>query len=105
MNHFTRHPPGTKESPLDTAGVNAKVRDLMAPVLGAQKTEALINQINTLETLDDIRKLRPLLTRSSVQEVDADLRAVVPEQDRHDVAGRDRHGLGKRCTMCVQWPL
>jgi hypothetical protein len=60
VNHFTRHPPGT-ESPLDTAGVNAKVRDLMAPVLGAQKTEALINQINTLETLDDIRKLRPLL--------------------------------------------
>jgi hypothetical protein len=30
-------------------------------VLGAQKTEALITQINTLETLDDIRKLRPLL--------------------------------------------
>jgi 2-methylcitrate dehydratase PrpD len=62
VNHFTRHPPGTKENPLDTAGVNAKVRDLMVPVLGAQKTEALINQVNTLETLDDIRKLRPLLT-------------------------------------------
>src|SRR5262245_12560701 len=61
INHLTRHPPGTKENPLDTAGVNAKVRDLMAPVLGAQKTEALINQINTLETLDDVRKLRPLL--------------------------------------------
>jgi len=41
--------------------VNAKVRDLMAPVLGAQKTDALINQINTLETLDDIRKLRPMI--------------------------------------------
>jgi len=62
VNHFTRHPPGTKENPLDTAGVNAKVRDLMEPVLGAQKTQALIAQINTLETLDDIRKLRPLLT-------------------------------------------
>ena len=61
VNHLTRHPPGTKENPLDTAGLNAKVRDLMAPVLGAQKTEALIAQINTLETLDDIRKLRPLL--------------------------------------------
>jgi 2-methylcitrate dehydratase PrpD len=61
VNHFTRHPPGTKENPLDTAGVNAKVRDLMAPVLGTQKTEALITQINTLEALDDIRKLRPLL--------------------------------------------
>jgi 2-methylcitrate dehydratase PrpD len=62
VNHFTRHPPGTKENPLDTAGVNAKVRDLMEPVLGAQKTQALIAQINTLEALDDIRKLRPLLT-------------------------------------------
>jgi len=61
VNHLTRHPPGTKENPLNTEGVSAKVRDLMAPVLGAQKTEALITQINTLETLDDIRKLRPLL--------------------------------------------
>jgi 2-methylcitrate dehydratase PrpD len=62
VNHLTRHPPGTKENPLNTAGVNAKVRDLMEPVLGAQKTQALIAQINTLETLDDIRKLRPLMT-------------------------------------------
>ena len=62
VNHLTRHPPGTKENPLDTAGVNAKARDLMAPVLGAQKTDALIAQVNTLETLDDIRKLPPLLT-------------------------------------------
>ena len=49
------------KSARQSAGVNAKVRDLMAPVLGAQKTEALVDQINTLETLDDIRKLRPLL--------------------------------------------
>jgi 2-methylcitrate dehydratase PrpD len=62
VNHFTKYPPGTKESPLDTEGVNAKVRDLMAPVLGKDKTEALIKQVNTLEMLDDVRKLRPLLT-------------------------------------------
>ena len=62
VNHLTRHPPGTKESPLDTAGVNAKVRDLMAPVLGAQKTEAVIRSVNALEGLDDVRKLRPILT-------------------------------------------
>ena len=62
VNHLTRHPPGTKENPLNTAGVNAKVRDLMQPVLGAQKTGALIAQVNTLEALDDVRKLRPLLT-------------------------------------------
>ena len=62
VSHLTRHPPGTKESPLDSEGVNAKVRDLMTPVLGAQKAEALIKQVNTLETLDDMRKLRPLFT-------------------------------------------
>ena len=39
MSHFTRHAPGTKENPLDTESVNAKARDLMAPVLGARKTE------------------------------------------------------------------
>lgn len=62
VNHLTRFPPGTKESPLTTEGVNAKVRDLMAPVLGAQKTDALIARVNTLEQLDDVRKLIPLLT-------------------------------------------
>lgn len=62
VNHFVPHPPGTKERPLDTQGVNAKVRDLMTPVLGMQKTEALIQRVNALEEVDDIRALRPLLT-------------------------------------------
>jgi len=62
VSHFTRHPPGTKENPLDTEGVNAKVRDLMAPVLGAERTEAIIQRVNTLEELDNVRALRPLLT-------------------------------------------
>jgi hypothetical protein len=34
----------------------------MAPVLGAARTEQLIGRINRLETLDDIRQLRPLIT-------------------------------------------
>jgi 2-methylcitrate dehydratase PrpD len=62
VSHFTRHAPGTKENPLDTAGVNAKVRDLMAPVLGAQRTEAVIERINSLEEVKDARELRSLLT-------------------------------------------
>jgi 2-methylcitrate dehydratase PrpD len=59
---FVPHPPGTKERPLDTQGVATKVRDLIMPVLGTQKTEALIERVSTLEELDDIRALRPLLT-------------------------------------------
>jgi 2-methylcitrate dehydratase PrpD len=62
VDHFTKFPPGTKENPLDTAAISAKARDLMAPVLGADKTEKLIKLINNLETLGDIRQLRPLLT-------------------------------------------
>ena len=51
VSHFTRHAPGTKENPLDTEGVNAKARALMAPVLGAERTEALIRRVNALEDL------------------------------------------------------
>jgi 2-methylcitrate dehydratase PrpD len=62
VDHFTRFPPGTKENPLSTEAVSAKARDLMAPVLGVEKTEKLIEQINRLETVDDINQLRPLMT-------------------------------------------
>ncbi|PYS20454.1 MAG: MmgE/PrpD family protein, partial [Acidobacteria bacterium] len=50
------------ENPLNTDAVNAKVRDLMAPVLGAERTEAVIQRVNTLEELSDVRRLRPFLT-------------------------------------------
>jgi len=61
VSHFTRHPPGTKENPLSTERVNEKARSLMAPVLGAERTEEVIRRINALEKLDDVRELRPLL--------------------------------------------
>jgi 2-methylcitrate dehydratase PrpD len=62
VDHLTRFPPGTKENPLSTEAVSAKARDLMAPVLGADKTEKLIAQINKLEMIKDIGQLRPLIT-------------------------------------------
>jgi 2-methylcitrate dehydratase PrpD len=62
VDHFTKFPPGTKENPLSTEAVSAKARDLIAPVLGSDKTEKLIQQINNLETVGDIRLLRPLIT-------------------------------------------
>ncbi|WP_024506613.1 MmgE/PrpD family protein [Bradyrhizobium sp. ARR65] len=62
LDHFTKFPPGTKENPLSTEAVSAKARDLMAPVLGAEKTEKLIAQINALEHVEDVRALRPLFT-------------------------------------------
>jgi 2-methylcitrate dehydratase PrpD len=62
VDHHTRFPSGTKENPLSSDQVAAKVRDLVVPVFGASKTDRLIAQINNLEKLDDIRKLRPLWT-------------------------------------------
>jgi hypothetical protein len=64
VSHFTRHAPGTKENPMDTEAVNAKARLLMAPVLGAEKTEGLIRQINALERVKDVRDLRRFLAKS-----------------------------------------
>jgi len=61
ISHFTRHPPGTKENPLNTERVNEKARSLMTPVLGAERTEAVIRQVNALEKLNEVRELRPLL--------------------------------------------
>lgn len=58
IDHFTKYPPGTKENPLNTEAVSAKARDLILPVLGSDKTERLIGQIEKLERLDDIAGLR-----------------------------------------------
>jgi len=62
---FTRHAPGTRENPLDTESVNAKARLLMAPVLGAAKTDEVIRRVNALEELSDLRALRPFLAHAT----------------------------------------
>jgi len=64
VSHFTRHAPGTKENPMDTESVNAKARELMAPALGAKNAEAIIQRVNALEALKDVRELRPFLARA-----------------------------------------
>ena len=61
VSHFTRHAPGTKENPLDTAGVTAKARELMSPVIGLRRTDAVIERVNGLEQLHSVRDLASLL--------------------------------------------
>ena len=41
-----------------------KARDLIAPVLGSGTTTTLINKVLALETLHDVRELRPALQKS-----------------------------------------
>ena len=57
VSHHTRFPPGAKENPLDTEAVNAKARDLMGPVLGAERTDAAIRKLNELERAGDVGEL------------------------------------------------
>lgn len=61
VSHFTRHAPGTQENPMDTESVNAKARQLMEPMLGAERTGEVIRRVNALEALKDVRELSPFL--------------------------------------------
>lgn len=55
---------GSPENPMSSEEVVAKARDLIAPVLGNEKCEALIEKIFTLEEVKDIGQLRPFLQRA-----------------------------------------
>jgi 2-methylcitrate dehydratase PrpD len=62
VNHFTKFAPGTRENPVSTESLNTKVRDLIQPVLGGERTEQLVQRVNALEEVTNIRDLGPLLT-------------------------------------------
>ena len=62
LSHFTPHAYGTKENPMTTEYVNSKARKLLEPVLGPQRTEAVIERVNKLESLPEVRELMPFLT-------------------------------------------
>jgi 2-methylcitrate dehydratase PrpD len=54
---------GTSDNPMPRDEVAAKVRDLVAPVLGAARAARLIETVWALDTVKDVRSLRPLLQR------------------------------------------
>jgi len=54
---------GTPRNPMSRAEVVDKARDLMAPVLGRETSERLIETVFAIETVSDVRALRPLLQR------------------------------------------
>jgi 2-methylcitrate dehydratase PrpD len=55
---------GTARNPMSKKEVTEKARDLIAPVLGAATAERLIETVYGLESLRDVRQLRPLLQRA-----------------------------------------
>jgi 2-methylcitrate dehydratase PrpD len=54
---------GTPRNPMARAEVIDKARDLMAPVLGDSTSARLIEAVYSLETMANVRALRPLLQR------------------------------------------
>src|SRR5438132_2800835 len=54
---------GTPRNPMSRAEVIEKARNLAAPILGRAKSERLIETVYAIETVTDIRRLRPLLQR------------------------------------------
>ena len=51
---------GTADNPMTQAEIDAKARDLIAPVLGASRAKAIVREIARLETVPDIVALRRL---------------------------------------------
>jgi len=52
---------GTLTNPMSREQLEAKCRDLMAPVVGTDRCNRLIETIFTIEKMNDVRGLRPLL--------------------------------------------
>jgi 2-methylcitrate dehydratase PrpD len=56
---------GTAQNPMTRDEIVAKARDLIAPVIGAGSTSRLIERVLALNTVRDMRELRPLLQGSA----------------------------------------
>jgi len=64
LTEWVRDVRGTAENPMTRDEVVDKARDLIAPVLGDAPCSTLIAKLLALETLRDVRELRPALQRS-----------------------------------------
>jgi 2-methylcitrate dehydratase PrpD len=64
LNEWVKDVRGTAENPMTRDEVVAKARDLISPVLGAATCNNLIEKVLNLESVNDIRSLRPLLQRN-----------------------------------------
>ena len=61
LRHRTYAVRGTPDNPMDAAEVEAKARDLIVPIIGAERSEKLIAAVASLESLRAVTELRPLL--------------------------------------------
>ena len=64
LSEWIRDVRGTADNPMTREEVIAKARDLIVPVLGAATCDLLVQKVFALETIKDIRDLRPALQKS-----------------------------------------
>lgn len=63
FSYHTKAVRGSATNPMSREEVAGKCRGLLAPVLGKQSAEALIQTVWTIERVSDVRRLRTLLRR------------------------------------------
>jgi 2-methylcitrate dehydratase PrpD len=61
VRHRTYAVRGTPDNPMETAEVEAKARDLVAPIIGGERADKLVAAVAGLEKLGKAAELRPLL--------------------------------------------
>jgi 2-methylcitrate dehydratase PrpD len=64
LSEWVRDVRGTADNPMTRQEIVDKARDLIVPVLGKDTCSILIEKILALESLRDVRELRPALQRS-----------------------------------------
>ena len=64
LTDWVRDVRGTADNPMRREEVVAKASDLISPVLGASTCSALIEKVLNIETVKDVRELRPVLQHS-----------------------------------------
>jgi len=62
LRHHTRAVRGTPDNPMTRAEVDAKSYDLMVPVIGRARARKLCDAVWKLDRMDDVRRLRALLS-------------------------------------------
>jgi 2-methylcitrate dehydratase PrpD len=61
VRHHAKAVRGTPDNPMTRQEIEDKARDLIRPIIGAERGETLVQAVRFIETLASMRELRPLL--------------------------------------------
>jgi 2-methylcitrate dehydratase PrpD len=61
VRHHAKAVRGTPDNPMTTPEIEDKARDLVAPIIGAERAGKLVEAVRSMETMRSMRELRPLL--------------------------------------------